>query len=268
MSRKKNNQIYIALVAIGALVLGLGIYFVFRDGTFDEINKKFKKIDESQNWYYMETIGSYDILTGENCKDDINDYVNKCNNVTKTVNISYPVINIDKEDIKVINEEYKNKVQDVYNYIERGCSKEGIRFTDVCNAVPYKMNDKYDFLCEDRNYTFDIKEIKDALVINSEYNIINCSHIDTTFESKVISLSTGNILTEEEVLNMYNITNEQFNSMKEELLGNIVSYQVDSEITLTISPFNEDNLFIYAKGVSNEYSRYLYDGTNIIPANQ
>lgn len=249
------KKILIIIIFLITIFLIINLYLFTKN-----INNKITKNDNSKELYYMENLGR------------VNTNLIQDGNLTKIIDYRFPVININTKEINDLNAKMKSKVLNNFEQIQRNLLIESSPKDCI---ITYEINNNYYYNDEYQDYYYDYRLYqKNYLIINErkEEGVV-CGSGNIEFDSKIIDLSKGIILSNEEVIKLFNYNIEDFYNkfidyLKKEseymdCLGYCEAYNYYkdkdyNDLKLTIT--NDNELGIIVIGNNDEYI-IKYNGT-------
>ena len=215
MTNKKGNKKKITIsfvVLLIVIIISISIFALCKnDDKLDNNNSntKYEKIDENKDFIYIHKGNTYEVNF----------------NKSKQVSLDYPIININTESVKKLN----NNIQKQFNELEDKYKKIGI-------------NDHCDEHIESLHYVT-VQTLNYYQVLLYSFFNTNCASGDRDLKGYVISTKTGEVMSNKEIIELFEFdTNKllrEYNKYKQE------EYKENDEIYENIKNINQLSLMIH-----------------------
>lgn len=225
--KKQNNKSKIIIVVIILsiiAIIGTSIFGLYkRDNNKldnNNINTKYEKIDENKDFIYIHKGNTYEVNFNE----------------SKQVSFDYPIININTESVKKLN----NNIQKQFNDLEEEYKKIGISDGSTCIKID-GINHCAEHI-ESLHYvtiqTLDYYQV----LLYSFYNAMYASG-DSDLKGYIISIKTGEVMNNKEIIELFgydaNKLLQEYNKYKQE------EYKANDEVFENINDINKLSLIIH-----------------------
>ena len=226
---KKINNKTIGIIGVIILliiaIIGIGVYITLRnkeDNNIDnnETNIKYEKIDENKDFIYVHEGNTYEVNFNE----------------AKQVSFDYPIININTESVKKLN----NNIKEQFSNLEEEYKRIGISDGSTCIKID-GINHCAEYI-ESLNYvTTETSDYYQVLIYNF-YNAMYASG-DSDLKGYIISIKTGEVMNNKEIIELFGYdTNkllQEYNKYKQE------EYKANDEVFENINDINKLSLIIH-----------------------
>lgn len=225
--KKINNK---TIVIIGVIILliiaiiGIGVVELTNkeDNNIDnnETNIKYEKLDENKDFIYVHEGNIYEVNF----------------NQSKQVSFDYPVININTESVKKLN----NNIQKQFSELEDKYKKIGIN--DDCTCIKIDGINHCDEHIESLHYVT-IETLNYYQVLLYSFFNTNCASGDKDLKGYIISTKTGEVMSNKEIIELFEYDTskliQEYNKYKQE------EYNENDEIFKNINDINKLSLMIH-----------------------
>ena len=259
MEKEKKYKTIIGILVTIVIILIIAFMYVLlinkngqgenKEENKEEIKDTYSKIDENKGLYYEIKGNKYDLYAQFNNKKTLSNV---------TLNLTYPVININTEDGKRINSYLKNQyfdlLDDVKKFNENGCVCAQIDNNYYCgDHMPLPS---YDVINDDEVLT---------MIFTKRYytECAGGSSVDTMYK---ISKKTGKEVTDEDILNLFNYNQQDIKAKLTSFLNEKFDYDFTTEIN-GASYTIKDGKLIIGVGLIDSHDYIIYDGKNFSEAN-
>ena len=243
---KKYTGLVVCNTVLILIVLGLAGFIVYDK----VINNKPNDNIESKELYSIKKLTDKVTYTGKNDLEIING----------EIIFAYPVININSEEIRNVNNEILKEYQDAYSFINSNYTKE-VSETPICQFTIKKNGKLYSGEYSMTALKYNISENDKYLsVVIEEMHITMCGCGSTSYLGYTINKETKKVMSNSEILELFNASNlenvfvDAYNENAQSIgLGNAKSiddlrlYVYDGELVLCLTT-NGDYLLKYSNG--------------------
>ena len=227
MANKKGNKKKIItsfVVLLIVIIIGASIFMLCKNDNNkldnNNSNTKYEKIDENKDFIYVHKGNTYEVNFNE----------------SKQVSFDYPIININTESVKKLN----NNIKEQFNDLEEEYKRIGISDGSTCIKID-GINHCAEHI-ESLHYvtiqTLDYYQV----LLYSFYNAMYASG-DSDLKGYIISTKTGEVMNNKEIIELFGYdTNkllQEYNKYKQE------EYKEGDEIFKNIKDIDKLSLIIH-----------------------
>lgn len=246
----QNIEIIVLSITI-VILLVLCIYMIFikkddSDVDNNNISVNYSKIDETKEWIYVSEGNIYETNFGE----------------TKQISLDYPIINIDTQSVKKLN----NLIKSQYENIESRYKE--LNNEDGCTCIKVNGSNRCSDHIETLQYVTETTPNYMQVLLYS-FNNSECASGGSNLKSYIISTKTGEVLNNEEIIEYFeydiNKLLQKYNEFKKQEYSNIDEiFDNISDISKLSLLIHNDKLIIVDYGyIGDSYSTLLFDGNKL-----
>ncbi len=243
---KSQKPLIIFLVIIILLLLGMLVYLLFFNKKEDvkPINSNEQGQIENKKLYHIEDGEKFTVYGKEN-----GSYISR----NFEISFAYPVIDIDDNEVKVINNEIANNYKNDYNINLKNS-------TDGSGCVAIRKNNKYysgEHVVYDTSKVFEKDNYLSIVIKSVAYT--ECASGGPSYRGYVINKTTKKVMSNAELVKMFNANeqkiidkyNENANALaynKAKTIDDVNLFVYENDLAIVSIGGDYDDLLLYANG--------------------